>query len=246
MIVAIKSIARRLISERIVGHLDYYRFPERGHIWGGPFNGQQSRAALFRSLMDHLSPAAIVETGAYLGTTTEFFADFSRPVFTVENDPRAYGFARARLWKRRNVILLPGDSRQALRKLLDGPRLSLRASTVFFYLDAHWSADLPLAEELEIIFSRCPAAIVMIDDFKVPFDAGYGYDDFGPNKALTADYVARTMQQHGLYSFYPSTSAIEETGARRGCVVFVKEGKQSVQLRSIPLLSPYSLCDRLL
>ena len=134
------------------------------------------------------------------------------------------------------MTLLRGDSRQALRKLFDGPLRSLRVSTIFFYLDAHWNADLPLAEELEIIFSRCPAAIVAIDDFKVPFDAGYGYDDYGPDKALTADYVTQTMHQHGLCAFYPSTPAIEETGARRGCVVLVKGGMHDAKLTALSLL----------
>src|SRR5216683_8159337 len=34
--------------------------------------------------------------------------------------------------------------------------------------------DLPLAEEIDIVFSRCPLAVVMVDDFQVPSDAGYG------------------------------------------------------------------------
>jgi hypothetical protein len=29
------------------------------------------------------------------------------------------------------------------------------------------------------VFDACPNAIVMVDDFQVLFDAGYGYDDYG-------------------------------------------------------------------
>jgi hypothetical protein len=31
--------------------------------------------------------------------------------------------------------------------------------------------------------------VAMIDDFRVPGDEGYAYDDYGPGKALTADYL---------------------------------------------------------
>ena len=223
---------KRLFGERLLGHIDYYR----GEAWGAPFNSQKARTALFRALMERISPVAIVETGTYLGTTTEFFAESGVPVFSAESDPRVYGFAKARLRSRRNVTLLRGDSREALAQLFDGILQPFASLPLFFYLDAHWNTDLPLAEELEIIFSRCPAAIVMIDDFKVPFDAGYGYDDYGPDKALTADYGTQAMHQHGLYAFYPSTPAIEETGARRGCVVLVKDGMHCAKLMDLSLL----------
>jgi predicted O-methyltransferase YrrM len=234
--VTIKGIARHLIGEQLLGFLDYYRFPEFRKEWGGrPFNSQRSRAALFHVLMERLSPVAIVETGTYRGTTTEFLAKFGRHVYTVEAHRREYGFSRFRLRKQRNVTLLRADSREALRRWLDGPLHSL-ASTVFFYLDAHWDADLPLGEELDIIFSRCPAAVVMVDDFQVPGDPAYGYDDYGPGKGLTPEYIARTMQAHGLVAFYPATPAVEESGARRGCVVLVREAIHGTALASLHLL----------
>jgi len=88
------------------------------------------------------------------------------PVVTIENDRRNYGFARARLRNFENVELRLGDSRFRLNEL---PHL-------FAYLDAHWDADLPLAEELEIVLGWGSDAIVMIDDFQVPDDPGYGHD----------------------------------------------------------------------
>jgi hypothetical protein len=178
----------------------------------------------------------MVETGTHLGTTTDFMAQTGLPVYTIEANPRNYGFVCARFWRTRNVTLLCGDSRAGLRKLLDGPLRDMASLTLFFYLDAHLNADLPLAEELEIVFGRCPAAIVMLDDYEVPFDAGYGYDDYGPGKTLTAGYIAPIASSHQLQTFYPSTPSIAETGLRRGCVVLAKEAVHGRALSSIPLL----------
>ena len=233
---SLKSLLKAILGEVVLGAIDFVRFPELGEAWGGPFNGQSSRMELFRSLVECLSPVAIVETGTYLGTTTEFLAEFGVPVFTIEGHLRNYGFARARLWWRRNVMLCRGDSREELRRALDERLRSFARQTIIFYLDAHWNADLPLAEELEITFGRCPAAVVMVDDFQVPNDSGYGYDDYGPGKALTFDYIAPIVARHGIKAFYPATPSIDETGARRGCVVLARSAQQSKILASLPLL----------
>jgi hypothetical protein len=187
-------------------------------------------------MVAELRPRAIVETGTHLGTTTEFMAQTGLPVYTIEADPRSYGFACTRFWRTPNITLLYGDSRAGLRKLLDGSLREMSHRTLFFYLDAHWNADLPLAEELEIVFSRCPAAIVMIDDFEVPFDRGYAYDDYGPGRALTASYIAPIVSRYQLQTFGPSTPSVAESGLRRGCVVLAKENLHSKALASIPLL----------
>lgn len=231
-----RRLAKGRLGETLLGHLDYYRFPERRNVWGGPFNGQKARVALFLALMRRCSPSAIIETGTYLGTTTELLSEFGCPVYTIEDHPRSYGFARARLRKRRNVTLLRGDTRKALRQLFDGPLDSLVGGTLFFYLDAHWKADLPLAEELKLVFDRCLAAMVMVDDFQVPGDPGYGFDDYGQGKALTPDYIAPVVAAHGLTAFYPATPASEESGARRGCVVLVRRSVYGEAFASLSLL----------
>jgi hypothetical protein len=107
---------------------------------------------------------------------------------------------------------------------------------VFFYLDAHRGPNLPLAQELDIIFARCPAAIVMIDDFQVPGDTGYGHGVRG--KALTLDYIAPAVQAYGLAAFYPATPAVEESGWRRGCVILVRGAIHGGALASLNLLRP--------
>jgi hypothetical protein len=207
----------------------------RGIAWGGPFNGQLSRQDLFHSLVEKVTPAAIVETGTYLGTTTELLAATGLPIFSIESDPFHYGFAKARFWRNPNVHLLRGDSRVVLRMLFEDSLAWAHDHSLFVYLDAHWD-DLPLAEELVIVFGSCPNAIVMVDDFQVPFDSGYGYDDFGACRCLSADYIEPIVATHGLQIFYPSTPSGQETGARRGCVV-IASSTMTQALSSLPLLT---------
>jgi hypothetical protein len=235
-LLAVKALVHRLLGPQVVGMIAYNRFPSRRLAWGGPFNGQLSRQALFREIIVKMRPYAIVETGTYFGTTTELLRATGLPVFTIEADPYNFGFARARLWYRRNVRLLFGDSREILPKLFGGPLHPQSGGVLFFYLDAHWNDDLPLAEELDIIFSRCPAAVVMIDDFQVPFDPGYGYDNYGPGKALVPGYIVAVVSVHGVQAFYPSTCSAEESGARRGCVVLAKDPALVATLSSLSLL----------
>lgn len=238
----ISAVAGGNLAQQTLGIIDYYRFPERRAAWGGPFNGQASRRRLVEEIVTVVQPKAFVETGTHTGTTTEFLAHFGKPVFSVEGNPRAYGFAKSRFRKCRNVTLVRDDSRSALRQWFNGPLRTLVNVPLFFYLDAHWNLDLPLAEELEIIFARCNAAVVMIDDFQVLWDAAYGYDDFGPGKVLNADYITQTVCTYGLAVFYPSTSAAEESGMRRGCVVLASEVAHRIALRSLSLLCAGPRC----
>lgn len=218
------------------GLFDYYRFPERRDAWGGPFNGQQARVSLFQELIANLRPIAIVETGTYLGTTTAFMAETGLPVFTIEQHPRNLGFARLRLRSWPNVKLRCGDSRAMLQSLFDGPLHAHLDATIYFYLDAHWNDDLPLAEEIDLAFRRCPAAVVMVDDFAVPGDAGYGFDDYGPGKTLNAEYIAPAVAAHELAVYYPSTPSAEESGARRGSIVLCRDAMHGEALSSVPFL----------
>jgi hypothetical protein len=208
----------------LLGVLDYYRFPAQRASWGGAFNGQGGRMAIFQAIMHLLTPALILETGTFRGTTTDVLADHAPEVITVEGRPRTYGFALARLWMRRNVRLRLGDSRVRLREVL-ATRRPVRPGSTFAYLDAHWNADLPLAEELEIVFAWDPEAIIMIDDYQVPGDPGYTYDDYGLGASLNADYIAPTVARCKLVAFYPAIPALEETGMKRGCVMLGRSAR---------------------
>ena len=179
----------------------------------------------------------IVETGTYRGTTTEFMAEQSGvPVCTVEADPRFYYYARRRLRGRRGLRLVLGDSRSSLTTWAGDPALPKR--DVLFYLDAHWGDDLPLRRELEIIVASWTNVCIIIDDFQVPDDEGYEYDDFGPGMRLSMEYL-NPLARLGLAAFFPSRSSTLETGYKRGCIVLADEGLAG-RLRSIRALRPAS------
>jgi hypothetical protein len=233
--VTLRELLKRAIPPVVIGWIEYARYPERAVA--RPFNGQRFRQLLFWALIEKLEPAAIVETGTFRGATTDLLSQTKLRVFSVESNPQYYGFAQARLWRRSNVTLMCADSRSALLALFDGPLRSLASRTLFFYLDAHWNHDLPLRAELDIIFTCCDHAVVMIDDFQVPFDDGYGFDDYGSDKVLNASYIERVIVSHKLARSYPSTSSVTESGSRRGCVVLAKNTVHGQVLRTLGLLS---------
>lgn len=213
----LRNLLKNLIGPKKLGMLDYYRFPHLRAGFRGPFNGQEFRKRIFLEILSLAQPTRIVETGTYKGTTTEYLAQTSGlPVQTVELDPRHFGFARARFLWSRQVRCECGDSRPFLRRVLGTP--AHPDQPIFVYLDAHWNDDLPLKEEIEIIFSGRKNAVVMIDDFQVPGDDGYVYDYYESGCGLTLEYLKRVCPGH-VQAFFPACPSGQETGHKSGCVV---------------------------
>jgi hypothetical protein len=198
--------------------------------FGGPLNGSPARLAAFEELKRRCSFDAIVETGTYRGESTIYFGATGCPVYSSEVNPRYMGYARMRLRSRSNVHILLGDSRQFLRRLIEDS--SVPKDKVFFYLDAHWHDDLPLREEVELIFRNWKRAIVMVDDFRVPDDAGYQFDDYGEGKRLSLEYLNQVAHL-GFTSFFPSLPSSEEPGYKRGWIVLANDKFSIDQLRKI-------------
>lgn len=213
------KVIRVLVFPDRFGAYLYRRYPALGRAWGGPMNGQAGRCRLVADLIIRGDFAAIIETGTYRGTTTEWLSAFGVPIYTCELSLENYGFARTRLSGIPNITLLQMDSRSALRQVLSGPLASKADLPILFYLDAHWNDDLPLNDEIDIIFSTHREAVVLVDDFCVPNDLGYGFDDYGAGKALTREYVAQVTARRDLACWFPMMESGLETGAKRGCVV---------------------------
>ena len=219
---AIKDAVKSVLGDRMMGWLDFLRHPTMQPVWGGgPFNGQKYRQRILFDLLYFFPIKAIVETGTFRGTTTAFFAGTALPVYTTEIHLRYFTYARLHfLFNRKAVHLHNQDSRSFLRALSQDH--SVPKDDVFFYLDAHWGEDLPLKDELEVIFSNWNRPVVMIDDFAVPASS-YGFDDYGPGKTLNLKYIEPIVSAHKLAVFFPAADPSEETGTKRGSVVLCPE-----------------------
>ncbi|MEJ0069716.1 MAG: hypothetical protein WDO24_14400 [Pseudomonadota bacterium] len=201
----------------------------------GPFNGQVLRQAMFREVIELIPPETIFETGTFHGTTTDFMAQISTAhIFTCEIHAGSFRYSLQRFHANPDVTVLNLDSRSFLRQYV--PQFASRKSSLF-YLDAHWDEeDLPLLEELQIVFEHAPRAVILIDDFQVWDDPGYGFDDYGPTRRLTLDYLA-PLAPFGPRYFFPLSSA-EETNSLRGCVALTIDPEVADRLAQVSRLRP--------
>lgn len=185
--------------------------------FSGPLNGQMLRIEIFRRLDAALRFDGFVETGAYMGTTTEMFANLGRPVFSCEIDRRFFLRAATRLATQQRVTLRMMESRDFLREFFAGGAGGLKLP--FFYLDAHWGAELPLPEEIDLITNNCERFVLFVDDFKHP-DFQYGFDRYGNGPELSLEYcLPRISTRDRLVFMVPDLPPAFETGRRRGTLI---------------------------
>lgn len=140
----------------------------------------------------HTIPGATwVETGTYLGDTTDFLAARSPMVYSVEPSDALYKAGERRFRNRANVKLLHGTSEMVFPKLLK--QLS---GKVCFWLDGHASGGVtfqgvsatPVMNELLEIEASLPnfsSTVVLVDDMRCFDPTIPAYADYPPRAKLT-------------------------------------------------------------
>jgi hypothetical protein len=114
-----------------------------------------------------------VETGTYLGDTTDFLASTAKHVYSIEPAPELVTRARHRFQDNARVTIVAGLSEDTL-----GPILDELAGPVSFWLDGHYSAgithrgpeDTPIRAELTVIEEHLPRlgpVTVLVDDVRL-------------------------------------------------------------------------------
>ncbi len=117
-----------------------------------------------------LPDATWVETGTYLGDTTEFLSRTARMVYSIEPGGNLFAGALKRFKRHANIKIIHGLSEDVLPTLL--PTLT---GNVGFWLDGHYTDELthkgpqdtPILDELNCIgdnISRFDHVVVMVDD----------------------------------------------------------------------------------
>ena len=154
--------------------------------------------SFFDWLIHNFMPKNIVETGTFMGWTTEFMAQ-NYPFVTInttEVNTYFYNISKNRLSKYGNVQQFLLSSEQFLLKWL--PKVNLQDKCIFF-LDAHWEHYWPLPQEIVAISATQRSAIIIIDDFKVPGHPEYGYDDYGEGKVCNFSAVISSLNPNNSY-----------------------------------------------
>ena len=60
---------------------------------------------------------------------------------------------------------------------------------------------------------------MVIDDFQVIDDEGYGYDNYGKGNALNLEYIQPICKKHSIALYYSVPHSYSETGSKRGCII---------------------------
>lgn len=231
-----------LLPPRGRGRLDSLWARHNGYAhYGAPMNGQQARQLMKQQMMTQCNFTRVVETGTYRGTTTAWLAVFGLPVTSIEIDPEGVAYSQHRLKHFANVDLRHDNSVDGLRAF--AAATAERDVPVFFYLEAHWG-ELPLRDEIEIITANFPKAAIMIDDFAVPDDAGYGFDNYGPGQQLSLDYLA-ACRTPPLTVYFPAATSDTEIGAKRGSVTLTANPGLAAILGRVPTLRRWNASETL-
>jgi hypothetical protein len=113
-----------------------------------------------------------VETGTFLGLTTEFLSRTAKHVYSIEPEPKLAANAQRKFAGNSRVTIVKGLSEDEFAKLL--PQIS---GPVSFWLDGHFSAgfthqgpsDTPIREELNALephLDRFPQVTILVDDVR--------------------------------------------------------------------------------
>jgi hypothetical protein len=237
----LRTLVKRALSalpDRIQGGLEYWFRPSLASGFG-VLNGQRIRQSIFHRILTGIAIGQIIETGTFRGTTTEYFAKTGIPIHSIEVSGKFWQYSKLRLRSVDNVTLYHGSSVSQLPEICR--RLASQKSPTFVYLDAHWDDYLPLREEIEILSELLPRSVIMIDDFEVPEDGGYRFDDYGDGNRISLEYLREAKIFSPLFTYFPALSANEETGEKRGMCVATFTPEINSQLGRIEQLRYHSV-----
>lgn len=128
-------------------------------------------------LRNGLRSAIWIETGTFMGDTTNVLSKVAKMVYSIEPEPTLFSKAEEKFRNTSNVKIIRGLSEEILPKLL-----TTLSGDICFWLDGHYSAggtfkgpqETPILDELDAIgrnIANMGNIVVMVDDIRL-FDPG--------------------------------------------------------------------------
>lgn len=149
-------------------------------------------------LRNGIPNATWVETGTYLGQTTQFLSSHAKMVYSIEPETRLFAEAKKRFALTPNIELINGLSEDILPELL--PRLN---GNVNFWLDGHYSSGVTF---------RGPQDTPILDELKCISHNMHRFDEF----CVLIDDVRCFNPSLGEYSSYPALGELVNWAATNG------------------------------
>ncbi len=161
-------------------------------------HGDPIAIELFKRLVEKFKIDVIVETGTFRGFTTALFAQMfpNVKIYTCEIDTFNYKKAKKYLKQFNNVWVFNQSSPEFLKELCEK---NILTNKTLFYLDAHWLDEWPLEQELRIISNNLKSALIVIDDFKVPNDTRFVFDEY-EDKECSIEIVLPNISKKNRYN----------------------------------------------
>jgi hypothetical protein len=178
------------------------------------FSGCEYSTRLITQILSSFNVELFIETGTYLGNTTEFIAkNFPNiKIVTIEINETNYNNSFKKLCNYTNINCIKGDSSKILKEIDINHCLNK-----LYYLDAHWYDHNPVRDELKYIFENSKGnEIIIIDDFKVP-NRNLSYD-----RPLEMDYIKDLLDYDKWIYFYKDKDENYDTTATGQIYIFNK------------------------
>lgn len=137
-----------------------------------------------------ISKMTWVETGTWMGDTTDELAGMAYHVHSIEPQLQFVNLARRRFIGRENISVHHGTSEELFGQILND-----LSGDVAFWLDGHYSAggtfkgevDTPIMSELQVIkenLSRLGQVSIFVDDFRCFDPSNFEFSDYPERKVL--------------------------------------------------------------
>lgn len=175
------------------------------------FEGDRYMKAKFSEIINRRKIELVIETGTYLGGTTNQLRQMVKQVVTIEVNPDYHNRAKENIKDHGNVQMFLGDSAQILHDVLADTKIAKQSMLIL--LDAHWGDVCPLKDELKAIADAGIKPVIVIHDWLVP-GTDFGYDSY-KGQPFTWEWIEKDIFNiYGdQFTKYYNTMA---EGARRG------------------------------
>lgn len=176
------------------------------------FEGDTFMREKFVEIIKRRKIDLVIETGTYLGGTTNQLRQMAKNVITIEVNKDYFSKAYSNIEDHSNVQMILGDSPEVLNGIFENN--FTKEISVLMLLDAHWMDACPLKQELAEIAKADIKPVIVIHDFLVP-GTDFGFDSYN-GQPFTYEWLKPYIDNiygEGKYKHYYNKMA---TGAKRG------------------------------